>query len=54
MRIVLCLCLFYIVICVILCVVGYFLCVNLVHMYTVCSLCMAPTFSLEGVKNFLT
>ena len=52
-RIVLCLCLFYIVMCVILCVVGHFLSVNLLHMYTVCSLCMAPTFSLEGIKNFL-
>ena len=41
--------------CAILRVVAYFLSVNLLHMYTVCSsLCVAPTFSFEGIKNFLT
>ena len=37
-------------------VVAYFLSVNLLHNYVhcLCSLCVAPTFSLEGIKNFLT
>ena len=41
---------------VILCVVAYFLSVNLLHVYVpcLCSLCVVPTFSFEGIKNFLT
>ena len=46
------LCLLYIVMCAILCVVAYFLSVNLLHMYTV-FLC-GTTFSFEGIKKFLT
>ena len=41
-----------IVMWVILRVVAYFLSVNLLH--CLCSLCVAPTFSFEGIKNFLT
>ena len=49
------LCLLYIVMCVILRVVAYFLCVNLLHNYVHC-LCgfMCGTFSFEGIKKFLT
>ena len=37
-------------------VVAYFLSVNLLlnYVHCLCSLCVAPTFSLEGIKNFLT
>ena len=48
-------CSLYIVMCAILRVVGYFLSVNLLHIYTVyVALCVAPTFSFEGIKKFLT
>ena len=42
--------------CAIARVVAYFLSVNLLHIYVHClfSLCEAPTFSFEGIKNFLT
>ena len=44
-----------IVMCAILHVVAYFLCVNLLHIYVHC-LCgfMCGTFSCEGIKKFLT
>ena len=42
--------------CAILRVVAYFLSVNLLHIfYTVfVALCVASTFSFEGIKKFLT
>ena len=41
-------------VCDILRVVAYVLRVNLFTDVHHCSLCVAPTFSFEGIKNFLT
>ena len=47
------LCLLYIVMCVKLRVVAYFLSVNILHMSVICGF-MCGTFSFEGIKKFLT
>ena len=54
MRIVMAM-LVFIVYCAIACVAAYFLNINLLHMYAVFVLHVwHPTFSFEGIKNFLT
>ena len=36
------------------CCCVHFKCYSFTHVHCPCSLCVAPTFSFEGIKNFLT